>query len=123
MIEASYWFRLCGNIVLCASAFFATLGVVVYVRVPWWRSPMGRHLMIKMAVLALILDLGVIRLMFGEAPWFLLLRLVVYALLPLVLAQRVWLLWQAQRTPAHPDADDPAAAGMPRHPLPSEGSP
>lgn len=99
MEQAGEWLRVAGNVALCASALFATSCVVVYARVPWRRTRMGKHLMAKMAVIAAILDLGVLRLIVGDPPWFLLLRTAVFLLLPFVLAWRLRLLWQAQHLP------------------------
>ena len=43
------------------------------------------------------LDLGVIRIVFGDSPWFQLVRLLVFVGVPLVMAQRLWLQVKAQR--------------------------
>jgi len=74
-----------------------TASVVLHLRVPWWRSEMGRHLLYYMAVMALVLDLGVIRIVFGDSWWFALLRLITFIGVPAVMTQRLWLQIKAQR--------------------------
>lgn len=87
---------LAGNVLLIASALFATTSVILHLRVPWWRSDMGRHLMAYMAVIAATVDLGVLRMLLGDSHPFRIVRLVVFALVPVVLAWRAWLQLKAQ---------------------------
>lgn len=89
-----------GNALLIVSAFFASAFVVLYaVTAPWWRDEVGRNIMSLMAVIAAVLDLAVVRILGAvdnDAAWFALLRLIVFAFVPVVLALRFWLLWKVQ---------------------------
>lgn len=91
---------LIANVLLFVSALFATTFVVVYwVTAPWWRSEMGINIFALMAVIAAVLDLSVIRVWVPippDTPWFALLRLVVFALVPIVLGWRLLLLLRVQ---------------------------
>ncbi len=86
-----------GNVLLTVAAIVATASVVVHARVPWRDSQMGRHLMAYMGVIALVLDLGVVRLIIGDYPAFSVIRLVVFVGVPIVMAWRLVLQLQAQR--------------------------
>jgi hypothetical protein len=90
--------RVTGNAFLCWAALVATASVVVHARVLWWRSVMGRHLMAYMGVMALVLDLGVVRLVTGDSWWFQLIRLLVFVGVPVVMTWRLWLQIRAQHT-------------------------
>jgi len=90
-------FSLLGNALLVWAALVATASVVVHSRVQWWHSIMGRHLMAYMFVVAAVLDLGVVKLVLGDSWSFALLRLVVFAGVPLVMSQRLYLQVKAQR--------------------------
>ena len=90
-------YQIVGNGLLICAALVCTASVVMHLRVPWWRSEMGRHLLAYMGVMALTLDLGVIRIFFGDSWWFQLVRLVVFIGVPVVMAQRLWLQIKAQR--------------------------
>jgi hypothetical protein len=86
-----------GDVLLIVSAVLATgfIGVYHWSAV-WWRSSDGRHVMGFMAVLAALLDLGVVRIVIGAPAWFLWLRLVVFVAVPVLLAQRLRILVRAQ---------------------------
>lgn len=86
-----------GNVLIWWAAIVATLSVAVHARVRWWESPMGRHLMAYMSVIACVLVLSVIRATFGDAWWFALLRLITFVGVPIVMSQRLWLQLKAQR--------------------------
>ena len=92
--------RVVGNLLVLLSAIEASGFVVVYwATAPWWRSPMGRNVMSLMFVIALVLDLSVVRIFVPGAVdllWFNILRLVVFALVPVVLGMRLWLLVKVQ---------------------------
>lgn len=47
-------------------AFWQTLFVVAYARAPWFRSPIGRALMLKGAALAAIFDIACLTRIFSE---------------------------------------------------------
>jgi hypothetical protein len=89
-----------GSVLLVVCAAEATAFVVLYaITARWWTSEFGRHVMALMFVLMLVLDLSVVRVYAGvslEVPWFAALRLIVFALVPIVLGQRLWLLWKVQ---------------------------
>jgi FtsH-binding integral membrane protein len=89
--------RYAGNVLIHWAALVGVASVVVHSRVRWWDSPMGRHLMAYMTVIAAVLVLSVIRIDTGDTWWFGVLRLVVFAGVPVVMTQRLWLQIQAQR--------------------------
>lgn len=92
--------RTAGNILLLLSGSLATAFVVLYwVTAPWWRTDIGRNIMSLMFAIAAVLDLSVIRVfapVTADMLWFSVLRLVVFALVPVVLGMRLWLLWKVQ---------------------------
>jgi hypothetical protein len=88
--------RITGNVLVCWSALAGTLSVLVYARVPWTHTQWGRHLMAYMVAIALVLDLAVARVLFGDSTWFLVLRLVVFVAIPVVMTWRLVLLVKAQ---------------------------
>lgn len=86
-----------GSILLTYCAAVGTASVYVHSRVDWRATQMGRHVMYYMAAITLTLDLGVIRFLFGDSPWFQALRTVVFLGIPVVMTQRLYLLIRAQR--------------------------
>lgn len=97
-----------GSWLLVYAAVVGTLSVIVHSQVQWRRSPMGRHLMAYMAVVALVLDLGAIRFFLGDSPAFQWLRLVVFVGIPIVMSQRLYLQIRARRESLAERSDDPA---------------
>lgn len=89
--------RWIGNGLILWAALVGMVSVVVHARVPWWRTQMGRHLMAYMLVVAAVLTLSSIRVVAGDSWGFALLRLVVFAGVPIVMSQRLWLQIKAQR--------------------------
>lgn len=87
-----------GSVLIHWAALVGTLSVIAHSRVQWWKTTMGVHLMIYMAAMALVLDLSVIRIHFGDSPWFAALRLLVFIAVPIAMTQRLWLQIKAQRT-------------------------
>lgn len=85
-----------GTALVAYCALVGTASVLVHLRVNWRDSIMGRHLFWYMAVLAVTLDLAVIRAFFGDSDWFALLRLAVFIGLPIVMTQRLILQIKAQ---------------------------
>lgn len=89
-----------GNILLFISALIATAFVLLYaVSARWWQSEEGRHLMSFNAVISAVLWLSVIRVWVPippDTPWFAVLRLVVFGLVPIVLGWRLYLLVKVQ---------------------------
>ena len=94
-------FRMAGNGLIMLAAVIGTVSVILHLRVPWWRSEMGVHLLCYMAVMAAVLDLSTIKILFGDTAGFALLRLIVFIGVPLVMAWRLWLQIKAQRRPDH----------------------
>lgn len=91
--------NLIGSVLLTVAGLIGTANVIVHFRVRWFASQMGRHLMAYMAVVALVLDLGIVRFAIGDdSLGFQLLRLAVFAGVPAVMAQRLWLQIKAQRS-------------------------
>jgi hypothetical protein len=88
-----------GNLLLLAAAVPAVLSVLVYARVPWWRTEIGRHLFAYMAIVALLCSLGVVRIVFGP-PWFDVLRTTLFAAFPIVTWWRFALIVKEQRETA-----------------------
>lgn len=87
-----------GSLLLTWAGLVGTASVIVHSRVKWRASPMGRHLMAYMAVVALVLDLGIVRFITGgDTWWFALLRTAVFAGVPVVMTQRLVLQMKAQR--------------------------
>lgn len=100
MNEHSAVFQLIGNGLVIWAALVGTASVIVHLRVFDPHSTMSRHLLVYMAAIALVLDLGVVRLAAGDSNWFQLLRLVAFVAVVLSMTQRLWLQVQAQRTTA-----------------------
>ena len=79
---------------------FATFSLLYALRSPWRSTAVGRNAMAFMVVCALLLGLGIWRLVLGD-PWFNqhrdLLRLISYGLIVWVVWWRVWLLVKLQR--------------------------
>jgi hypothetical protein len=89
-------------------AIVGVLSVVLHARVPWRESAMGRHLMFYMAVIAAVLSLSCFRLIFTwSQEWFFVLNVVVFALVPLAMTQRLWLQWKAQHPGDMPEDTPP----------------
>lgn len=88
-----------GNVLLVAGAVPATGSLLIYgLGVTWWRSRWGRHLVAYMASVALVLDLGIVRLVFGAtASWFAAVRVAAFALVVLALWWRLIYIVQAFR--------------------------
>lgn len=86
-----------GNVLLVLSAIPAIGSVLVYSTVTWWRSAWGRHLMSYMAAVALVLGLGVVRLVWGDSPWFAGLRATAYVLTTVMFWWRLFIVIQARR--------------------------
>lgn len=85
-----------GNVLLVLGAIPATSAAVLYgFGVTWWRSSWGRHVVVYMASLALVFDLGVIRLLGGERPGFPALRVAAFSLVVVALWWRLFVVVQA----------------------------
>lgn len=88
--------NLAGSALLVVCAVIGTTSVIVHTGVKWRRSPWGRHLMAYMSAIALVCDLGVVRLVIGDSFAFQLLRLAVFATIPVVMGQRLYLQLKAR---------------------------
>lgn len=90
--------RAASNTLIIVSAVEAAVFVVLYHwSARWWESDAGRHVMAFMAVIAGVLGLSVLRIFLGDSTPFRIVRLAVFAGVPVVLGQRLWLLRRAQR--------------------------
>lgn len=87
-----------GTIGVFASAVISTAGLVGFVALArFWRSRGGWHVFWYMLMISWLLDLAVIRQLFGDAPWFAWLRAASLAVgLPLVLGWRSWIVFDLQ---------------------------
>jgi hypothetical protein len=108
--------RVLGDLLIYAAAIPATASVVAYWPKPWLTDPVSKHLMAYMAVIAAILDLWVIRIAFGDSLFFIILRLVVVAFLPVVLWWRLILQLRFNHPLPPPPAEDVASADPPPPP-------
>src|SRR3954452_844782 len=84
---------LVGNILLILSTIPAVMSVVVYTRVDWKASHLGRHVMSYMVVIAAVLVLSVIRIFGFDSWWFEWIRVGTYAGIPVVLWWRFFVVW------------------------------
>lgn len=91
-----------GNLGVLLTFLPALLFVIFYhagTKGQWRHNVFGRHLMAFTAAIAATSGLGTVRAVtdasFDEG-WFAWLRLVVYWAIPLLLWQRLWLLWRVQ---------------------------
>jgi hypothetical protein len=100
--------QLAGNFFLVWAAAVGTASVIVHSRVPWWQSVMGKHLFAYMLVFAIVLDLGVIKLVIGDSWGFQLLRLATFIGVPIVMSWRLYLQIVAQRS-ARASTAEPSA--------------
>lgn len=92
--------RWIGNALIIWSALVGVASVVVHSRVRWWATEVGRHLMAYMTVIAAVLVLSSVRIVIGDSWGFQVIRLVVFAGVPLAMMWRLKLQVRAQRRPA-----------------------
>lgn len=89
-----------GNGLAVLTTLLAWLFVILYhVASPWWRSEAGRNLMSMMFVIAAVLSLSTVRIVAGagaDTGWFVWLRTLVFAAVPVVIGWRLWMLWRVQ---------------------------
>lgn len=104
-------FNLIGNGLIVWAALVGVASVIVHSQVAWWDSPMGRHLMIYMSVIAAVLVLSCVRVFFGDSQWFQLVRMIVFIGVPLAMTQRLALQLRARRKPKGPSADTEPVPG------------
>lgn len=93
--------QIIGDALVVFTAALAWAFVIMYHwMAPWWRSQVGWHVMTYSAVVAAVLTLSVVRMIGGaslDTPWFAVVRLVVFAGVPLAIGWRIAILWRAQR--------------------------
>lgn len=90
--------ELIGTIGIFLSAAISTIGFAGFVTLAkFWKSRGGWHVFWYMLMITWILDLIVVRDIFGDAPWFVWLRVVSFSVgLPAVLAWRSWIIFDLQ---------------------------
>jgi uncharacterized membrane protein len=92
---------LVGSVLVLVSALLAIACVAAQALLArWWETPGGRHVMAFQAVLAACLSLWALRLAVPDGEWFVALRLVAFALVPVVLGWRLAIIlrtWRAKR--------------------------
>lgn len=87
-----------GTVLIVVSAVLALAVVAAHQLLARWQAtPAGRHAFTFEAVLALSLTLWAVRLVVPEGDWFLLARLVAFALVPVILAWRLAIIVQTWR--------------------------
>jgi hypothetical protein len=96
-VDHYYWFNLAGNVLIIWATAVGVASVIVHARVPWRRTPMGRHLMYYMSIIAAVLVLSCVRIFLGDSPQFQLARLVVFVGVPLAMTQRLMMQIRAGR--------------------------
>ena len=89
--------QMAGNVLIVWSAVVAVASFAVHLHVAWWESPMGRHLFAYLGVTAAVLTLSAARIVVDDSPTFQIIRIVVFALVPLVIMWRLWLQIRAWR--------------------------
>jgi len=87
-----------GTVGVYISAAFSTVGLIGFTTLArFWRSRGGWHVFWYMLVLTWVLDLAVVRVLFGDAPWFAWLRAGSLTVgMPVVLAWRAWIIFDLQ---------------------------
>jgi FlaA1/EpsC-like NDP-sugar epimerase len=104
--------QIVGNALVIVSAALCWAFVVVYhvmSRGSWRYSLIGRHLMVSDGTVGTVLTLSVIRIIGGpslDPLWFQVLRMLVFAAVPVVVAWRIWLMVRAQRANNEREHDD-----------------
>lgn len=91
--------RTIGSIEIILCAILANSFCVIYHSIArWWKSEVGRHIMLFSATLSVVLDLWFIGLIFGgNNDWFRILRVAAFAGIPYVLGRQIWILLKSQR--------------------------
>lgn len=90
-----------GNVlVLITTVLGWTFCVLYHFLAPWWRTTMGRNVMTYGLVVAAVLSLSSARIIAGaglETTWFQVLRLIVFAGVPMAISWRIAILLRLQR--------------------------
>lgn len=92
---------LIGNALVILTTILAWAFCILYqILAPWWRSELGRNVMVYGLVVAAVLSLTTVRLLAGaavETPWFSVLRLIVFSGVPVAIGWRIVILLRIQR--------------------------
>lgn len=90
--------QLLGTIGVYVSAVIATIGFIGFATLArFWSSRGGWHVFWFMLVIAAVLDLIVLRYLFGDTRWFAWLRAGTFAIgMPIVLGWRSWIIFDLQ---------------------------
>jgi len=90
--------QMLGTVGVFLSAALSTAGFAIFATTArFWHSRGGWHVFWFMLILAWVLDLAVIRTLFGDVPWFAWLRAGTFAVgMPLVLGWRSWIIFDLQ---------------------------
>lgn len=90
--------ELLGTIGVFASAAVSTVGFIGFTTLArFWHSRGGWHVFWYMLMISWVLDLAVVRILFGDSSWFAWLRAASLAVgLPLVLGWRSWIIFDLQ---------------------------
>lgn len=92
--------QVAGQVLLVLAAVPAVLSPIVHARTPWRDSPMGRHLMVYMTVLGVVLGLSAIDVFVHPDPWwFVAVQLVSFVGVPIVMTWRLLLQLRGLRRP------------------------
>ena len=98
MLDAAAY--LIGTVLVLVSALLAWACVAAQLLLArWWQTPAGRHVMAFQGVLAVCLSLWALRLAIPDGEWFVALRLVAFAGVPMVLGWRLAIIvktWRAK---------------------------
>ncbi|MEV4287339.1 hypothetical protein AB0K40_17685 [Nonomuraea bangladeshensis] len=87
-----------GSALIGLTAVLAIAAVVVHqLLARWWETEAGRHAFTFELALALSLTLWAVRLAVPEGDWFLAVRLIAFALVPIALAWRIRIIVQIWR--------------------------
>ena len=89
--------RWVGDVLIVLSALIGVASVAVHLRVRWWETEMGRHLLAYMSVIGAVLVLSSVKIVLGDSWGFQVLRTVVFAGVPAVMGWRLKLQVQAQQ--------------------------
>lgn len=95
--------ELLGTIGVYLSAAISTVGLAGYALLArFWRSRGGWHVFWFMLMISWVLDLIVVRNVFGDADWFAWLRAATFTVgMPLVLGWRSWIIFDLQLRHRH----------------------
>lgn len=94
LVDAVTLVELCASLAACL--VFITMFHTI-TRSSWRRTAMGRHFMVLMTVLAVIMTLSIAQMIFGDYPLRRIVLTVLFGIFTAVLWGQVWLLRQIHR--------------------------